>query len=109
MKLPTPGDWLNEQLAKMKMSQNEAALKAGISSGTLTKFAAGDVSAKAAVAIANFFNVPTQLTLAMVGLAPAPASLESAEAERLGMIYMALTDENKEKLLTFAEFLRTQN
>lgn len=107
-KLPEPGVWLDAQLKKMHLSQNEAARMAHLSSGTLSKFTAGHVSEKAAVKIANFFNAPTQLVLAMVGLAPPPASMMDVETERLAHMFAQLDAERKEKLIAFAEFLLAQ-
>lgn len=106
--LPDPAEWLAEQLAKKHMTQNEAAAAADLSSGTLTKFAKGHVNEKAAVKIANFFNVPAQLTLAMMGLAPPPASMANVEADRLVYIFSLLDAEKKEKLISYAEFLSAQ-
>ena len=105
MELQDPAVWLNEQMKRQKLSQNEVARKAGIASSTLTQFSAGKAGEEAAVKIANFFNVPTQLTLAMMGLAPPPPTYASAEAQSLCLIYDRLDDERRVQLVSFARFL----
>lgn len=106
--LPNREEWLRAELDRMKLSQNEAARLANISAGTLSKFADGDVGARSAVRIANFFNAPTQLVLAMVGLAPPPPTMVSAEAEQLGHIYNGLDEEKRRMLMSYALHLSSQ-
>lgn len=104
----TPEEWLNEQLEKMHISQNEMARRAGISSSSISNFAAGTCGVQVAVDIANFFGVPATVTLALIGKVPPLPQTARTQADLLAFIYTRLDGERQNMLMTYAEYLRAQ-
>lgn len=107
--LPTPDKWLNEQLEKLHITQNEFARRHNISSSALSNFTSGQCGAQTAVNIANALGVPATYTLALVGKVPPPPAQESANADLISHIYQRLDEQRQAELLSFAEYLRAQS
>lgn len=106
VKLPTPREWLDEQLTRLGLSQNELAIRTGLASSAISNFTAGRSGHETAVRLANGLGVPPGVTLALLGLSPAPARWRDVEQETVAHIYGILDDQDRQMLLTFAEWLR---
>lgn len=104
--LPSPREWLEEQLERLKISQNELARRAGLSPSQVHEFAEKQSGCDAAIRIANELGVPATVTLALLGRVPPPAKWSDVDSEAIGHIYRLLSDEDRKLLMTFAEFLR---
>lgn len=106
--LPNPGEWLNAQMEKLHITQNEFARRAKISSSALTNFASGDCGPQTAINIANYLGIPATHTLAMVGFVPPPPSYDSVNVELISYIYQRLDDGRRKELMNYADYLRAQ-
>lgn len=108
MILPTPAEWLQEQLDRRHWTQNEFARYAGIAQSAVTRFTSGTAGCDIAIRIANALNVSPALTLALLGKTPPPPSMQAVETETLAYLYTALDEAGREQLMLFADYLRTQ-
>lgn len=106
VELPTPRVWLDEQLERLQISQNELARRAGVSQSQVHEFAEGQSGSEAAVRIANALNVPATITLALLGKVPAPAKWSDVETDRLAHIYRLLDENDRQAVLALAEYYR---
>ena len=106
--LPTPAEWLKEQLDRRHWSNNEFARHAGIAQSAVTRFIRGECGCDTAISIANALNVSPALTLALLGKTPAPPSMQAVEADSLAYIYATLSPERRRMLFDYAEYLKAQ-
>lgn len=106
VELPTPRAWLDEQLKRLQISQNELARRAGLAQSQVHSFAKGTCGTEAAVKIANALNVPATITLALIGKVPPPAKWSDVDADSIAHVYRQLDDEDRQAVMALAQFLR---
>ncbi len=109
VELPTPRQWLEVELEKRSISQNELARRAGLAHSQVFEFAEGRAGADAAVRIANALGIPATITLALLGRVPPPARWSDVDSEEIAHIYRLLGEEDQRALLEFADFLRQKH
>lgn len=107
--LPTPRIWLDEQLERWSISQNELARRAGVSPSQVHEFSEGQSGAETAIRIANALGIPAIIPLALLGKVPPPAKWSDVESDTVAHIYRLLGEEDRQTLLSFAEFLRQRH
>ncbi|HIP73096.1 MAG TPA: hypothetical protein EYH05_17085 [Anaerolineae bacterium] len=107
--LPSPKEWLDTELEKMGISRNEFGHRYRIATSAIHKFTIGECGAQTAVNIANALNVSPAYTLALIGKAPPPPSMEFADIDKLAHIFGSLDNEARQMLLSYAEFLRARH
>lgn len=109
VELPTPRQWLEVELEKRAISQNELARRAGLAHSQVFEFAEGRAGADAAVRIANALGIPATMTLALLGRVPPPARWSDVESDDMAHIYRMLGEEDRRILMEFADFLRQKH
>lgn len=109
VEMPTPRIWLDEQLEKWSISQNELARRAGVAQSQVHEFAEGQSGAETAVRIANALGMSADIPLALLGRVPPPARWSDVKSDEIAHIYRLLDEEDRQTLFNFAEFLRQKH
>lgn len=107
--LPTPDEWIDSELNRLRLSQNELGRlmhpgRGG--SSQISKFRAGNAGPQICIDLARVLNADPAYVLAISGHVPPPANANDTNVAYLTHVYASLNDENKMLLLDFARFLK---
>jgi hypothetical protein len=102
----TPSQWLDEQLERRHISQNELARLMGDShGGNLTRFRNGDAGPKVALGLARQLRVSPLEVLAVAGYIDEMPEKVDREADELSLIFYRLADADRHAIMAFARHL----
>ena len=103
--LPTAREWMDAQLKRVGLTQNELGRRIGISSSAMSCFARGIAGPQTCLNVAQSLNVSPLFTLALCGHIPAPASWKQGDFETLAIVWDALDNTRRDNLLSYAQYM----
>lgn len=100
----TPREWMDATLAKKRWSYNELSRRANVSSSSVTRFVKGEAGADLCFRFAIALGLPVEEVLIASGNYALPP-VRNEQRDRWVAILRSLDDENRQKVLEYAELM----
>lgn len=101
---PEPAEWLDKELRKLGLSQNELSQNYPISQSGVSIFRSGKAGANICIELAKALRKDVRLLLAIQGHMSMPNEWELKDSE-IAEVWTGLSRNNQDALLKYARFL----